>query len=456
MDSMYKTSALVIASLSSFLIPFMTSSINVALPIIGEDFSSSAITLNWIATIYITSLAVFLLPMGRLADIYGRKNIFLNGIIIYTASSLLCGLSNSSLTLIVLRVIQGGGSAMIFSTGTALLTSVFPVNERGKVIGINVASVYLGLSLGPSIGGFLIYLFGWRSIFLINLPFGFALIWLLMWKLKGEWAESKGESFDIAGSIFYGIAIVMMIYGVSLLPKQKGFLLILAGLIFVVFFIYWENKIDNPIVRISLFRKSRSFLFSNLAAMINYSATYSVSFLLSLYLQYIKGMSPKDAGIILVAQPVVMAMFSPIAGRVSDKIEPGLVASIGMSFTTVGLFLLIFLTRETSTTMIVLNLIILGLGFALFSSPNTNAILSSVEKKYYGVASALVGTMRSLGQVMSMAISMVVISIFLGNNKITEQYHDVFMTAMRYGFIISSAICFGGIFISSTRGNIRK
>ncbi|MEK6646336.1 MAG: MFS transporter [Candidatus Firestonebacteria bacterium] len=441
--------------LSSFIVPFMASSINISLPLIAKEFSMDAILLGWVATSYLLSAAIFLVPFGRMADIYGRKKSFLYGTIIYTIASTFLVFSNSSSLLIAFRVLQGIGGAMIFGAGTAILISVFPIKERGKALGINVASVYLGLSMGPFLGGIITQHFGWRSIFLINVPVGIIIILLVLWKLKGEWTECEGEKFDWIGSIIFVITFFFIMYGFSSLPARTGILLILMGVLGFLMFIKWEAKIQFPVYNINLFKNNTVFAFSNLAALINYSATFSVTFLLSLYLQYIKALSPKDAGLILFSQPIVMAIFSPLAGKLSDKIEPRIVSSIGMILATIGLFLFTFLGENTTITFIVFTLILLGFGFALFSSPNTNAVMSSVDKKYYGIASATLGTMRLIGQMLSMGFAMLVFSIFIGKVQITPFYYPLFIKSVKTLFMIFSIICFGGIFASFARGKLR-
>ena len=292
----------------------MVSSINIAIPAISRDFAMSAVAMSWVATAYLLSTAVFLLPFGRLADIHGRKKMFTLGIGIYTLASLLLAFSPSTAVLIALRALQGFGSAMIFGTGMAIVISVYPASERGRILGINVAAVYLGLSLGPFLGGFLTQQFGWRSIFLANVPVGLLVIYFVATRLKGEWADARGERFDLAGSVIYGLALVSLMYGLSLLPAWCGMGLILAGIIGIGAFVLWERSAISPLLNMDLFLHNATFAFSNLAALINYSATFAVTFLLSLYLQYIKGFTPQHAGLILVAQPVVMAAFLAACG----------------------------------------------------------------------------------------------------------------------------------------------
>ncbi len=451
-----KRAALIAATLASFLTPFMGSSTNVALPSIGREFSMDAVLLGWVPTAYLLAAAMFLVPFGRLADIHGRKKIFTYGIIVYTLASLFSGLAPSATLLIAARILQGVGSAMIFGTGVAILTSVFPASERGRVLGINVAAVYIGLSLGPFIGGFLTQLLGWRSIFLLNVLVGLVVIAFVVWRLEGEWAEARGEAFDLVGSIIYALTLLILMYGFSLLPDRMGLGLILISVVGLGSFIWWEINTKNPVLNLDLFAKNRTFAFSNLAALINYSATSAVTFLLSLYLQYIKALSPAQAGLVLIAQPIVQATFSPLAGRLSDRIEPRIVASAGMTLTATGLILLIPVNPATPLWAIIARLVLLGFGFALFSSPNMNAIMSSVEKKFYGVASGTAGTARLLGQMLSMGIAMLLFALFIGRIEITPETYPLLLISMRTAFAIFAALCMVGIVASLARGKIRE
>ncbi len=454
-DVSLKRAALLVATLVSFVTPFTGAAANIALPAIGTDLGLDALMLSWVATGFLLTSAAFLIPLGRVADIHGRKRIFIIGVSVFTASSLGCALAPSAGVLISFRVLQGLGSAMIFGTGVAILTSVYPPGERGKVLGINVAAVYLGLSLGPFLGGLLTGHLGWRSIFYVNVPLGVLVILVTLWRLKGEWAEARGDRLDVRGSILYIASLVAFMYGLSKLPETMGFALVAAGLLGIVCFVVLESRTDSPVLNIDLFRANPVFAFSNLAALINYGATFAVGFLLSMYLQYLKGMTPQQAGFVLVCQPVVMMALSPLAGRLSDRIEPRIVASAGMALTTVGLFMLTFLEKDTDLSLVIGSLLVLGLGFALFSSPNTNAIMGSVERKFYGVASAMVGTMRTTGMMISMGIAMFLFSVYLGPVQITPEFHAPFLASAKAAFVVFTVLCFGGIFASLARGKLR-
>jgi EmrB/QacA subfamily drug resistance transporter len=450
-----RQATLLVTTVGAFFTPFAGASVTIGLPSIGDELAMDAILLGWVATAFLLASVMFLVPVGRIADIYGRKRIFTYGMITFTVASALSAISTSAAMLILSRVLQGIGGAMVYSTAVAILISAFPPQDRGRVLGINVAAVYAGLSVGPFVGGLLTQYLGWRSIFWINVPLGLLVIALIFWKLKGEWAEAKGEKFDIVGSIIYSLTLIAIMYGFTLLPQMLGVGLIIVGVLGIIAFIKWETKVESPVLDLRLFRNNTVFALSNLAALINYSATFAVSFLLSLYLQYIKGLSPQDAGLVLVAAPVIQAIFSPLAGRLSDKIEPRIVASAGMGLTVIGLIFFIFLNQTTSLWFIIAGLMILGFGFALFSSPNTNAVMSSADKKFYGVASATLSTMRQLGMTFSMGMVMLIFAIYIGRVQITPEYYLPFLQSVNMTFIIFAILCFGGIFASLASGKLR-
>ena len=447
--------ALVVVSMSSFLAAFMGSAVNIALPSIGRELHMDAVSLGWVTTSFILASVMSPVPFGRLADIQGRKKILTYGVLTYTTSSLLLSFARSANLLISLRSVQGIGSAMIFATGVAIVSSVFPSGERGRALGISVAMTYAGLSLGPVLGGLLTQHFGWRSIFLVTIPLGIIIIVLILRKMKGEWAEAKGEKFDRSGAAIYGLTLVGIIYGFSRLPDTLGIGLLIAGISGALYFVRRGIRIKHPLLDIDLFKKSRVFAFSNLATLLNYSGLFAVSFLLSLYLQYIKGLSPQSAGLVLVAMPALQAIFSPLTGRLSDRVEPRILASIGMGLNAIGLSILIFIDEKTGLGVIVGILVLMGAGFALFASPNTNAIMSSVKQRFYGVASATMATMRQIGMSFSMGITMLLFALHIGRVEITPEHYPLLLSSTKIAFTIFTGLCTAGIFASLARGNTR-
>lgn len=452
-EKISKRSVLLVATFAAFLTPFLGSAVNLALPSIGKDLGASAISLGWVISSFILASAMFLLPFGRLADIIGRKKVFSLGLILFTISTFLIIFSRSMTSLIILRIFQGLSSAMIFGTSMAIITSVFQPGERGKAMGINITAVYLGLSVGPIIGGLLTQYFGWRSIFIFLIPFGIFSIVLTHTKIKTEWAEASGEKFDWTGSVVYGMALAFFMYGFSKLPSTTGWVCLSSGVALAAVFLFIENRTKTPVFDIRLILQNRVFAFSGLAALINYSATSAIGFFISLYLQYVKGLDARAAGLIMISQPIAMTVLSPLAGRLSDRMNPGVIASAGMGITAFGLILLCFITQSTPDYFIVLLLILMGIGFGLFSSPNSNAIMSSVERRHLGVASGVVGTMRMIGQMMSMGIAMMIISLYIGKETINPKTYPGLIAGMRTGFLIFSGLSFLGIFASLARNS---
>ena len=452
-DRSLQRTALAVSMVSSFLTPFMASGMNVGMPLIGKEFGASAVTLGWILTAYTLAAAMFLMPFGRLADLVGRKRIFALGLAVNLIGTVIGAVAPSVAVLILGRAVQGIGGAMIFGTGVAILTSVYPAGARGHALGLNTAAVYTGLSLGPVFGGFLVHAWGWRSVFWATVPVAAAALALTLVRLKGEWADARGEGFDLAGSALLGGGLVALMYGFSRLPGLPGIALTSAGVLALAAFAAFELRLKAPLLDLRLFRHNRIFAFSNLAALFNYSATSAVAFLLSLYLQYIKGLPPQQAGLVLVAQPLVMAVASPFAGRLSDRTEPRLMASLGMAISAAGLVLFSLLGADTSFAFIVASLVCLGLGFGLFSSPNTNAIMGSVEKRHLGVASAALGTMRLTGQMLSAGITMMIFALVMGRAAIVPSLYPLFLRSARIAFVFFAALCVVGVFASLARGD---
>ncbi|MBN2733803.1 MAG: MFS transporter [Methanomicrobiaceae archaeon] len=456
MDAAQRRIILLITSIGSFLTPFMGSSINIAIPEIGSEFLSDAVLLSWVPTAYLLASAIMIVPMGRLADIRGRAKIFLWGITIYTLGSLLSTMVPSIETLILFRVLQGIGGAMIFGTSVAIIASVFPANLRGRALGINVAFVYSGLTFGPVVGGLLTEFFGWRSIFYANVIIGILIIAAGLKYLNITEITEKKSTFDYMGAVLYAAAIFFVMTGFQGISETQGLVLMSAGIITGLIFFMWEKRTEYPVFNITLLTKNRVFAFSNLAAFINYSATYAIGFLLSLYLQLVKGFSPFNAGLILIAQPVLQTVLSPYAGRLSDKIESRILATAGMAMITAGLILFSFLSDETSVIVIVANLAFLGIGFAFFSSPNTHAVMDSVSERYYGVASGILGTTRLCGMMASMGISMMVFAIIMQKIPLAEVPPELLTDSVNLAFMIFVFLCIIGTAASMIRGKKRE
>ena len=447
-----KLTVLIVSVIAVVLTPIMGSSINVALPAIAQELSANAILLSWITTGFFLVSAMVAIPLGRIADIYGLKKIFTCGVVIFTTASLLGAISPTVEFLIIARGLQGVGSAMILVTGMAIITSAFPPRERGKVIGINITVLYMGLAIGPVIGGLFTQYLGWRSLFYLMLPFGLLILSLILWKLKGiEWAVCKGENFDKVGSIVFSISLLLVLWGFSMITSIPGKLMVIMGIAGFILFVVYELRIEHPVLDMKLFFHNRMFAFSNLSTLISFTGTFAVVFLLSLYLQYIKGLSPISAGLILAISTIFMALMSTVSGKLSDKYDPRKIASVGMMIITLSLFMFIFLDKNTCVYYLLLGLILMGIGSGTFSSPNTNAIMSSVEPRFYGVAAATSSTMRITGQTLSMGITILIFSIYIGTAQFTPSTYPELMTSIKVIFVISTIMGFGAIFASLAR-----
>jgi MFS family permease len=432
--------------MAHFLMPFMMSAVGVALPDMGREFSASAMQLGLVETTYVLSASIFLLAMGRFGDIHGRCKVFRAGLLVFTAIGGIISQAWSIEAVIGLRFLQGMGGAMVMATTMAMVVSAYPPAERGKALGISIASVYAGISCGPFFGGMLVAAFGWRSLFYLAIPLGLLTYGVVRTKMHEEWAEAQGEPFDWRGAQVYGLSILLLIGGVANLNRGWwAWGLLLLALLGIVLFIYLEAHTPYPLLNIDLLRKNRIFALSNLAALFNYAATFGVTFFLSLYLQYVKEMDPRQAGGILIIQPIVQTIFSPLCGRLSDRVPAGLVATGGMALCAVGLAVAASLSAGSSLVKVILLLILLGGGFALFSSPNVSVIMGSVPSRYLGIASGLNSTMRTLGMMTSMMIITLIFSMLMHGQPVTPETQPAFLSSMRGALLVFCALCVIGI-----------
>ncbi len=450
-------SVLLVVSVTSFMGTFLISSINIALPAIEKTFQLDAIGLSWIITSFILASAMLLLPVGKWGDVAGNAKLFKIGLIIFTLSSLLCALAPNAVWLIIARFLQGIGSAFSNTTGSAILVSGFPPKNRGKVLGISVASVYSGLALGPLIGGIVTQQISWKSLFWIAVVLGVAatLIAFVFLEKDAVNTEKKRVS-DFRGTIIFMLGLPSLVYGSSLIPSFAGWTLMLGGVGLLIVFWLVENRTENPMFDTRLFTQNKLFGYSNIAALINYTATFAIVFFLSLYLQKIEGLTPQKAGAIIIAQPVMMAVFSPIVGKLSDRIQPRYFATLGMAMCSAGLVGLALLTPETPLWLIVAILLWMGLGFALFSSPNMSTIMGSVDRSRYGQASGTAASMRVFGQIVSMTIVTLFFASMFNGQGVDAVSDDVFLKAMKWGFATFALINVVGIYFSFTRGNVER
>jgi MFS family permease len=429
-----RTILLALLTIATFLNPFAGSSINLALPLIGDEFGIDAVMLSWVPATYLLSSAVFLLPAGKMGDILGRITVFRIGTTVYTVASFLTIFTPSTPFLLGCRFMQGFGSAMIFSTAVAIISELYQPGERGKALGLNVTAIYAGLTTGPFLGGLLTQFFGWRSIFVVTVILGGCILPFLD-RFPSSLNRKISQSFDLSGSILSSVVLITFFIGLSGINSIPGLIAVFVSVVLAIVFFSTQRRKEHPIIPLSLLGRTPAFARMNLAALINYSATFAVTFLMSLYLQVVRGFGPAAAGSLLLIQPLVQMVCSPVAGRLSDRIEPSLLATTGMMISAGSLLWMSFFNAGTPVEMIAGALICLGIGLALFSSPNTNAIMGTVDRHDYGTASALLAMMRSLGMMLSMSIVMVFFSLVLGATVITPDQSTEFLVSMHFALI---------------------
>ncbi|WFN34017.1 MFS transporter [Methanogenium sp. S4BF] len=447
---------LIASSAATFILPFIGSAINIALPLIAAEFMVDADLVGWIPTAYLLASAIFLIPFGRIADTLGQRQIFLIGILVMAVSLGGAALSPGFWPLFGMMFAAGIGSAMIYATGIALLTMNYPLRERGTVIGINTSIIYIALSAGPFIGGIISGAFGWRAVF--ALAAGIAVLSFIpgvrdIPATRGT--GRQGGRFDYPGALIYASALILLITGLSRIPDLQGGLLAAAGTAGLGAFLWWEARVQNPIFAVRAFAGNRIFTYSNIAALISYAATFAIGFLLSFYLQGVRGFSPGFAGIILITQPAVMTLVVIFSGRLSDRVEPRIPATAGMAIVAGGLAGFALLGPNTSLPVVAGLLIVVGCGFGIFSSPNMNSIISALPDHAAGVASATAATMRVVGQMLSMAIAMMIFSIVIGGVEFGPAVTGELLLAVQVCFAICAGLCGAGIWFSAARGNLR-
>ena len=418
-----KNLLLLICTVLSFFTVFAVNAVNIVIPSIAAEFHMSNIVQNWVTIIFLLVVAVLSVPAGQISAKYGLKKI-----------------TNISIILFIII-------SIINVTSMAMIVNVFPPEERGKALGINITGVYVGLSLSPVIGGIMNYNLGWRSVILFGVPFMLVILILLLTRIGEEWSSFENIPLDFKGSLTYGIGIVLFMYGFTILNTQLGVILTILGVVVLIIFGLIELRQAYPVFDIRFF-KNHKFLSANFASLCAYLATYAVTTILNYHLQYIKGFDSQTAGMILLVAPLCQVVLAPIAGRLSDKFVPQILAAIGMGLGTVSLFLFSSLDSATSMEFLIISMIIYGVGFGLFSPPNTNVIMGSVPPKDTSVASAAVATMRTVGQAMSMGILTLVFAFIMGDVPIIQQYYPLLIQSCQITCIICVVLCIASVFAS--------
>lgn len=438
---------------ATFLMPMSLSSVNVALPAIAHDLQADAVLMSWVPTMNLLGAVALQLPAGRIADMIGRKRVFLAGVVLFACSSLSVLMVEDIRPFLVIRLLQGISGAMIFGTGMAIITQVFTGNNRGMALGLSSASVYLGLTCGPMIGGWLTEFWGWHAVFLAPLPLTLLTV-VMVGLFVRESQRTAGDRLDWIGSLIFTFATSALFVGISGLPDLSGVAFLLSGLLALALFIYQQEHASHPLIRVRNLANNRIFFRSLQSSFLMYSANYPLQFMLSLYLQYIQVLSPSEAGQLMLLQALVMVVVAPLSGRLSDWLEPRIPATLGCVLFAGGFISLSLLDTDSSLTQVGAALLVMGLGFGLFSSPNNNAAMSSVAAERLGIASSLLNISRSMGNMLGMAVVVFLFNLLIGNARIEPQQYPALMSALKIAFLVCAGYALVAAFTSWNRGRL--
>ena len=442
-----ETIVVFVSFITSFFAVFLSNGIIIGVPAIAQDFAMNNVIQNWVPTIFFLVVAVFTVPAGQISGKFGVKKSLLAGIIVYLIGSIGAVLSFSTESFLIFRIMQGAGVAFLNVSAMAMVVHAVAPKNRGKALGFTVTGVYLATSLSPVICGFLVHNLGWRSMFYFVIPFLVLCIILMITKIPQEWKTYQDDKIDKVGSILYGIGILFFIYGFTSLITTPGKILTVLGIILLVIFGAYELRQKSPVFNMNLF-KNKKFTSSNIAALCSYIAVMVVTTILNYHFQYVRGWDAQMSGMILIITPIIMAIMAPNAGKLSDKIHPQKLAALGMGIATVALLILTFLTCKTPLYMVIIAMILQGIGMGLFSSPNMNAIMSSVPPKDAPTASASQATMRTIGQTMSLGLLTLVFAWIMGSLELAPQYASMIVQASQTICGICTVACLLAIFAS--------
>ena len=442
-----EASVVIVSFLTSFFSVFLAAGIVIGVPSIASEFGMNNIVQNWIITIALLVVAVFTLPAGQISGKFGVKKSLIVGVLVFLFASIGACMSFSAESFLFFRVIQGIGGAFLNVAAMAMVVQAIKPEKRGQALGFTVTGVYLAGSLSPVICGFLVYNFGWRSMFYFVIPFLVLCIVLMIWKIPGDWKTYEKDKIDSVGYLIYGLGILLFIYGFTSLMNTTGILCTVSGFILLTVFGYYETRVDTPAFNMGLF-KNMKFTSSNIAALCSYLSIAAITTILNYHFQYVRGWNAQMSGLILIITPIIMAFMAPTSGRLSDRIHPQKLAAVGMSIATVTLVILIFLDADTPLYLIVIAMILQGIGMGMFTSPNTNAIMSSVPPNETPNASAAQSAMRTIGQTMSLGLLTLVFAWIMGNLELSSQYAGMIVQSSQIVCIICTAICIVAIFAS--------
>jgi EmrB/QacA subfamily drug resistance transporter len=449
---------LLAVGVGTFMAAIDGSVVNTVLPVINRAFGSDVATIEWVVTIYLLVVSGLLLSFGRLGDLRGHKTVYVAGFGIFVIASMLCGLAPSPIFLVACRAFQAVGAAMLFANSPAILTKSFPPAQRGRALGLQATMTYLGLTVGPSLGGWLASQFSWRAVFYINVPIGLLALFLSVRFIPRDRSEGRAEQFDVAGAVTFMAGLVALLLGLNegqawgwTSPLTLG--LLAVAVVLLVSFVAIERRVASPVLDLSLFG-SRQFSAATASAVLNYICVYSIIFLLPFYLIQGRNLSPAQAGLLLTAQPLVMAVAAPLSGALSDRIGPGLLATLGMLILGVGLFLLSGLTAESPYMNVAVGLAVSGLGTGIFISPNSSALMGAAPRNRQGIASGILATARNVGMVLGVGLAGAVLTTITAKTEALGVGPQVALfNAVSVALLVATGVAALGVVTSSTRGS---
>jgi MFS family permease len=437
---------------AAFITPFTGTMLNLSLVNIGDEFGVGSHNLAYINTIFLVASVVFMVPLAKISDIYGRKKVFKAGLAVYGLASLLGFFSPSFGFLLAMRVMMGLGTAAIAGTSITMLTDAFPADERGGAIGLNTSSVYLGTALGPVLGGIINDFLGWRSVLLIPVPL--ALLALFMISITGKDSSVLyGKRFDLAGTVLYSSAIIFSMLGLANLPNPTAAVFCVLGLFLLWIFVRYAKRMEEPILDVRIFSNSL-FSRSCFASLLGNSANFAVAFFMALYLQTVGALTSSQAGLVMLTQTIVQVAFTAYFGRLHDRMnDKRILPTAGIGLTTMGVLLMMVIPVTMNLPLVVVTLGLFGMGNAVFNAPNTATIMSSVCPEDRAAASAMVAVMRQSGMMICMGIAMTSIALVMGSlDNLMPSTYSSFVDAIHLSFLISAFMCVAAMTVSWFRG----
>jgi EmrB/QacA subfamily drug resistance transporter len=449
-----KWGVLFAVGVGTFMSAMGGSAVYTVLPVVTQAFGADVAAIEWVLTVYLLVVSTMLLSFGRLGDLRGHRRVYVWGFLVLLIASALCGLAPTITALIAARAGQALGAAMIFANGPAILTRSFPASERGRALGMQAAMTYLGLTAGPSLGGWFAALWGWRAVFYLNLPVGLVAIALSLRFLPDDVRPDKPEPFDLAGAALFTLGL-----GALLIALNRGhawgwrstdtLATFVLAVVLLAAFVVVERCVSAPMLDLALFRH-RAFSAAAASAVLNYICVNSVVFLLPFYLMHGRGLGPAQAGLVLTTQPIVMTVVAPISGALSDRIGSRALATAGMTILAFGLFFLSRLGPASPVPLVALALVVTGLGTGIFGSPNNNTLMGSAPRHRQGIAGGVLACARNTGMVLGVGLAAAVFTTVLARAPVGDTVPPIFR-AIDSALLVAAGMALIGVVTSAVR-----